>query len=232
VADFVPWAQPKGWTPFARPSLAVVPPRAPEATPLTDETLSATAAENEVPPPDPPRPEPPPEPRSKVIEAEELVRARLEKADRERAAEHQARMEALEAELAAVQAERARIGELGDALLTLRGSLLQEMRTHTVDLVVTTAERVAGAALRADPALLLAMIEDAVSMLGDTLTVRISPEDEAMVRAALGDRPITLIADFSVRAGCVAHSPAGRLDASLDTAVAALRASAEPWARG
>lgn len=231
MAAFVPWAHPKGWTPFSRPGLAVVPPKAPPTERQTDGDPAPEAAPPEPPPVDA-RPDASPEPRSKLIEAEELLRARFEKADRERAAEHQTAMEAIQLELAAAQAERMRLSTLADGLVALRTALLQEMRAHTVDLVVTTSERIAGAALRTDPALLMAMIEDAAGMLGEELTVRVNPEDEARVREALGDRTIKVLPDFAVRAGCVAHSASGRIDASLDTAVAALRASAEPWARG
>lgn len=234
MANFVPWARPKSWTPFARTGPALDPRKAPPppAAPAPETTSPAP----ETPPA--PREASPPLP-SPADTAEAQARSLFEQAEVARAAEHHAEMEvlrteraALQAELTSLQAEVARMRTLSDGLVTLRSALLQEMRSHTVDLVVTTAERIAGAALRTDPTLLQTMIEDAAATLGDNLTVRVNPEDEARVREAIGDRAIKVVPDFAVRAGCVAHSATGRIDASLDTAIQALRASAEPWARG
>jgi flagellar biosynthesis/type III secretory pathway protein FliH len=224
VPTFVPWGQPRAWTAFSRPGLAVVPEPAPGARtePGRPDAQPSDSA------PDPT----PPEPRPKLVEAEELLRARFEKADRERAAEHAAAMEALHTARAEAEAERDRFTTLAEELGQVRAALIQEMRGHTVDLVVLTAERIAGAALRTDPELLLGVIEDAIGSLGDEVTVTVSPDDEARVTAAMAGRPIRVVADIAVRAGCIVHSPSGRIDAALDTAVAALRASAEPWARG
>lgn len=157
---------------------------------------------------------------------------RLERMERERAAEraeHAHLVAELRAQVEAARVESARLAQLATALGEVRARMVAELRAEAADLVVTAATRIAGEALHLQPELLLAMVEEAVQLLGNELLIHVAPEDEARLRAALGDRPIRVVADPGVRAGCIAEGPAGRLDASLETAVEALRASVLPW---
>lgn len=205
MAGFVPMKTERSWVPFGRP----IP------LPVPDDTPEPFVAEL------PPAPDP--------LLGE---RQRLERADHDRTAEHQRRLADLDRALAAAKAEEQRFAGLCEQMDGLRTQLLVELRAAAGELVVSTAARIAGDALRTEPELVEALIDEAVSALGeDGLVLRVCPMDEARLRLALGDRKIQVVGDPDVRAGCIASSPVGRIDATLDTAVAALRDAAAVWAR-
>ena len=205
MAGFVPMKAERSWVPFGRP----LPLPAPEPQP---EPFHVEAPA----PPDP-------------LAGE---RQRMERLDHDRTHEHQRRLEALDQAVAAAKAEEVRFATLCGQMDTLRTRLLAELRAAAGELVVSTAARIAGDALRTEPELVEALIDEAVSALGeDGLVLRVCPMDEARLRLALGDRKIQVVGDPDVRAGCIASSPVGRIDATLDTAVAALRDAAAVWAR-
>lgn len=204
MAGFVPLAGPRSWTPLGR--ALEIPPEAPPAE-LT------------------PPPAPPPDPLLGL-------RQQLDQADKERAAEHKRKLAELRQAEEAARAEEARFAKLCGEVQALRERVFAELRAGAADLVVQTAARIAGDALRTEPELVDALVDEAVSALGEEgLTLRVCPHDEARLRLALADRKIQVVGDPNVRAGCIAASPVGRIDATLDTAVAALREAAGVWAR-
>lgn len=171
-------------------------------------------------------------PREEERDAEEAAIA-LAMARRAEARQHADAMAELHRLQGEARAEGERLARLAEGLDALRHELLAEVRAHAADLVLAAAGRVAGAALRTEPGLIEGLLEDALGSLGGAdLVVRVSPEDEARVVRWVDGRPIRVVADPSVRAGCVASSPNGCLDASLDTALAALEDSALPFGRG
>lgn len=205
MAGFVPMKTERSWVPFGRPIPLPVPDPEPELV-LT-------------PPPVAPDP----------LAGE---RQRLERVDQDRAQEHKRRLAELDQAIAAAKAEELRFATLCGQMDTLRTKLLAELRSAAGELVVSTAARIAGDALRTEPELVEALIDEAVSALGEEgLVLRVCPMDEARLRLALGDRKIQVVGDPDVRAGCIASSPVGRIDSTLDTAVAALRDAAGVWAR-
>lgn len=131
------------------------------------------------------------------------------------------------------------------------GAVVQQLQTQLDELQRDLAQRVAGIALdvarhvvrsdiRTDPALVLAVTQEALGALLNSarhVTVRLHPEDQALVAEGcadlLADRGARLVADAQIeRGGCLIDSDIGVVDAQV--AVRWQRACAtlgrnEPW---
>jgi len=162
---------------------------------------------------------------------QEAATARLQ-AESARLKEEAARLKEESARAAAeanrLAAEADRLEAVVDGLEGARGAAVAEVRAHAAALILEAASRIAGDALHADPALLDALVEEAADALGrEGLVVRVSPIDAEGLRAR---RPaLSVVEDFAIEAGCVCVGPAGRIDASLGSAVSAVRAVLERW---
>lgn len=147
---------------------------------------------------------------------------------RERA--HAEAMASLAAAEAEARAAAAALKEAARVLTGMRGALLEEARAGTAAVVRAAACRIAGDALHTDAGLLQALVDEAIRALGkDGLVVHVSPSDADMLRDVLGDSAVEVVEDFGVEAGCVFEGPAGRIDASIESAVAAVNAVLDQW---
>jgi flagellar biosynthesis/type III secretory pathway protein FliH len=207
--DWTPIATPaSGFSPAARaqgpggtPGPAAAPPRAPE------ETSAAAIARLE----------------------REL--AALRARDAERSREHDEAMAAVRAEQAAVDGAVGRLDAAAKRVEAERATLLGEVRAGLGALVLTAAQRIAGDALAADPALLDALVDEGVRALGrEGLVVRVAPDDLERVEARVAGTGVRVVGDSSIEAGCACEGPAGRIDATIATAVAAVRSVLTQWA--
>lgn len=150
-----------------------------------------------------------------------------------RIARERAHAEAM-ASLAAAEAEtRAAakvLREVAGELEGMRQGLLAEARATTAAVILEASRRIAGEALHVDPALLSAIVEEAVGALGrEGLTVRVAPADFDVVRRAVADSGVVVVEDPTVDGGCICEGPSGRIDASVGCAVAAVAAVLEQW---
>lgn len=209
MAGFVPLVRAGGWTPLVG---SAEPARPSPAGPVA-------------PAPPSPRPGPPPE----APEADLLALAAARKAEQRAHAEAMAELGRLQE---SARAEGLRLQQIATALEALRDELVSELRAHAAELVLAGVEHVAGQAIRREPGVLEGLLAEALASLGHAeLVVRVAPEDEARAVAWVGARPVRVVPDPMVRAGCVASSPSGVVDATLDTALASLRHSLRPFAR-
>jgi flagellar biosynthesis/type III secretory pathway protein FliH len=147
--------------------------------------------------------------------------------------EHAAAVERLrQAEIAATTAEE----RLGDLILDLersRAELLGEVRRGLGALVVAASTRIAGEALRVDPHLLDALVDEGMGVFGgEGLVIRLNPADhERVLRRLAGRSSVKVVADPQIDGGCVCEGPAGRIDATRRAAEAAIEAAVRQWER-
>lgn len=196
---------------------------------------------------------PPPAPEPEVfVEPERDLEAEYAAREEARAAEHGEAMELVEQERELMKAEVLRLAAatrrmeeatraMEAAALTLEagaraleaahGTLVGELRAEAGGVIVEAARRIAGDALHVDPKLLGALVDEAVAALGrDGLVVHVSPLDADTLRERMPG--LDVVEDFGIEAGCVCVGPAGRIDASLESAMAAVGAVIERWAAG
>jgi flagellar biosynthesis/type III secretory pathway protein FliH len=146
-----------------------------------------------------------------------------------RMAEFAASMAELEAAKARHRSAAARLGQLCGELATQQAAMVAELRAVGGELVLAGARRVATDALRADPAVVASLVEEALAAVAaDDLVVAVHPDDVPAMEAALDGRG-RAVGDASVRAGAVFRGRCGRMDASVDTAMEALRAAVQAW---
>lgn len=172
--------------------------------------------------------------------------------DELRATEHAEAMELIEQEREAMKAKVLRLAEAtaelegstramesarrtleigARALHAAHATLVEELRAEAGAVIREAARRIAGDALHADPTLLGALVEEAVAALGrDGLQVHVSPVDAEALRERMPG--LDVVEDFAIEAGCISVGPAGRIDASLETAMVAVGAAIERWAVG
>jgi flagellar assembly protein FliH len=155
------------------------------------------------------------------------------------AAEHQARLAALEREAFTkgyAQGERAGLeagGKRAEAMLRrvahtieelggLRQTLIQETERELVQLALTLARRVVHREVTLDPELAAALAHVALERLGTTTpaTIRLNPEDYTIVAqdgARWGTATVTVVPDPSIsRGGCLVESAFGSVDATIE----------------
>lgn len=124
---------------------------------------------------------------------------------------------------AAARAEAARL----QTLITAARADLERLDQHVADrvlaLALEVAHRVVGVAFRAQPELVLPVVQEAVRCLPEfeqPVRVHLHPEDAALVEAQLGDGARAggwqLVADGTVaRGGCKLATITGAVDATL-----------------
>ncbi len=131
---------------------------------------------------------------------------------------------------ASVDVEVARLRAATEALGVTRRRLVDDIREGVGHLVLAGARRLAGEGLRDQPGLVESLVQDAVASLGrDGLVVRVAPDDLARVTRALEGSGAQVLADPAITGGCTAATPFGSLDATVDTACAALERVVAQW---
>jgi flagellar biosynthesis/type III secretory pathway protein FliH len=140
---------------------------------------------------------------------------------------------AAEEELAAT---RAALGGVLGALQESRGAYVAAAERDVVELAIAIAEKIVGAALAADPALVCSMVAGALRAVegGDGVVLEVNPDDVELVQRWLDSTTIPLAAKLDLRAerrigrgGCVVRTADGEIDArvreQLDRAEEVLR---------
>jgi flagellar assembly protein FliH len=128
----------------------------------------------------------------------------------------------------------AALGQGAQALLQETYATADRLETHAVDFAMFLAERIVGAAIAADPALVVEAVRGALRGLVDRerVTVLVHPDDLELVSAAMADVSAALggIEHCEVQAerrvargGAVVRTPDGDVDARLDTKLARAR---------
>ena len=151
-----------------------------------------------------------------------------------RADEHAAALEELAAQDRAREAQvtalLARLEHVARDVAAARDGLVAEVREGVGAVVLEAARRIAGDQLHVDPRLLDAIVDQAVGALGrEGLVIRLSPLDAGVVRDRLRSTGITVVEDPALEAGAICEGPSGRIDASLDSAAAAIASVLEQW---
>ena len=171
-----------------------------------------------------------PEPDPELIAHIEALETRLEAAENAR-----------KSVAAATEArERAQGTQLKEALARLeavtrdvegaRSRLVEEMRQGVGVVILEAARRIAGEQLRVDPRLLDAVVEEAGRALGkEGLVVRVAPADVELVQARMQAAGVTVVGDAAITGGAICEGPSGSIDASLDSATAAIASVLEQW---
>lgn len=182
----------------------------------------AVAAEPEPEAEPDPEPEPDPELMARIEE--------LEARDQEREEEHAAAMQALEAERKSLAAAADRVLQVARAVDGARSQLVEELREAVGGVILEAARRMAGQALRADPRLVDAIVDEAARALGrEGLVVRVAPQDAELLRGRFQGSGITVVEDPAVDAGAICEGPTGRIDASLASASSAIASVLAQW---
>lgn len=167
--------------------------------------------------------------------AEESARLALQNAEARgyEAGLARARTEA-SARLAALEE---RVKRLDAALQLLSRPLEQldaEIESELARLALAIGKQLARRELRVEPTQVIAILRESLALLPATareVRVHLHPEDAATVREHLtppaGGRAWTLVEDPTLsRGGCIVHSDASRIDARLESRIAAIAASA------
>ncbi len=134
----------------------------------------------------------------------------------------------------------AQIGALLEAVGSQLDALQQQMASALTDSATRLAQQIVRSELSTRPELVASVAQQALEALmlsARHITLRIHPQDQALVAQGAGDtltaRGARLIADASVqRGGCLIESDIGSVDASIESrwrrSVAAL-GSEQPW---
>jgi flagellar assembly protein FliH len=132
-----------------------------------------------------------------------------------------------EAALAELAPAAAALEEAAGALRAEAAAIAERLELQAVDLALLLAEKVVGAAVDADPALVVEAVRGALRGLveRERVTVLVHPDDLELVRGAMGGLIATLggIEHCEVQAerrvsrgGAVVRTPDGDVDARLD----------------
>ena len=180
--------------------------------------------------PEPARP-PVPSPDQKAAEQKlATLRTELETKEAARLKEHAAAMAALKQQQAEAEAQRDRAAQLCADLEAARHVLQRQFRDGAGQLILEGARRIAGMGLRTQPELIRDMLVESIDALGKSgLILYVSPQDADSLRARLKDTPIRIESDERIEGGLLAESPAGRVDATMGTALQAISAVIDHW---
>jgi len=107
------------------------------------------------------------------------------------------------------------------------------MENELAQLALAVGKQLARRELRIEPAQVIAILREALALLpaaAREVRVHLHPEDAATVRehltAPANERAWTLVEDPTLsRGGCVVHSQSSRIDARLESRIAAVAAS-------
>lgn len=151
---------------------------------------------------------------------------------------YQAGMERAEAELrvrlAALDERVQRLDSVLALIARPLESLDAEVEGELVDLALAIGKQLARRELRTEPAQIIAIVRESLAQLplaAREIRVQLHPEDAKTVRERLGagggERAWSLIEDPTLtRGGCIVQSEASRIDARLESRIAAIAASA------
>ena len=157
--------------------------------------------------------------------------AAAREAEERRAKEHDAALSALAEQQDLLEETEQRMAAIATRLEEERTGLFREAREGLASLILVAARRMAGDALRDDPALLEALIDEGLRALGeDGLTLRVSLADYDRVQERMGFGAVLVVPDLEIDGGCACEGPAGRIDATMATAEAAVAAVLARWA--
>ena len=166
-------------------------------------------------------PSPAPAPASDAAE----MQSKLAKLEREAFATAYAQGEKAGHEAGAKRADAMlrRMADTMKELEDLRQTIIRQSERQVVQLALTIAQRILRREVTVDQELTCAMARVALDRLGEasTATVRLNPEDHAIIVASQGPawagRHVTVEADPAIaRGGCLIESPFGFIDASVD----------------
>ncbi len=168
-----------------------------------------------------------------------------------RAALQEAQTRGYEAGMARARAETSaglaaiadRLQRLDAALSLIARPLEQldaEIESELAQLALAVGKQLARRELRVDPAQVIAILRESLALLpaaAREVRVHMHPQDAATVRehltAPASERAWTLVEDPTLsRGGCVVHSQSSRVDARLESRIAAVAASALGDERG
>jgi flagellar biosynthesis/type III secretory pathway protein FliH len=173
-------------------------------------------------------PKPPPGPDIRTLTAS--IRAEFEAKEAIRNREHSTALAQLEQLKAEEQALLTRLSHLSSHLEQARQQLLGQFRQGAGQLILEAARKIAGDGLKNQPELLDKMVQDATDALGKKgLVLYIGAIDSARLMDALENSGIAVEVDFSIEGGLRAETTAGRLDATLETALAAVADVISQW---
>jgi flagellar biosynthesis/type III secretory pathway protein FliH len=213
-----------------RPRFLAAVPESPRASPLRFAPAAAPTVVVQPPPPPPP-PAPPPAAAPPSPPAHEPRAAHH--APPPRAADvAEAHREALRRVAAAVETLRAQAAHLGE-----------QARADALEIGFLVARTLLESEVRQSPQAVFQLVRQAVRRAGDSrrISVRLSPEDAAIVNAENGRAPlfgpaaarVEIAADPSLSRGdCVVDTDFGRVDGRLETRLAELRRALEAGAHG
>ena len=130
-----------------------------------------------------------------------------------------------------------RVKQLDETLQLLARPLEQldaDIESELARLALAIGKQLARRELRIEPAQVIAILRESLALLPATareVRVHLHPEDAATVRehltAPTNERAWTLVEDPTLsRGGCVVHSESSRIDARLESRIAAIAASA------
>jgi flagellar assembly protein FliH len=171
----------------------------------------------------------------RAMAGEESLRLALKEAE---ARGYEAGMTRARAETSArLAALDERVKRLDAALNLLARPLEQldaDMESELARLALVIGKQLARRELRVEPAQVIAILRESLTLLPATardVRVHLHPEDAATVRehltAPTSERAWTLVEDPTLtRGGCMIHSESSRIDARLESRIAAVAASA------
>jgi flagellar assembly protein FliH len=117
-----------------------------------------------------------------------------------------------------------RLAQTVEELASLRNDVLRRTERQVVQLALAIASRILERELSVDRGLLLAMARVALDRLGEhaAATIRLHPDDFAVVMAARGAEPLSeqvqVVADPVVgRGGCLVQSDFGLMDVGIES---------------
>ena len=160
----------------------------------------------------------------------DALRAEFEAKDAARAKEHAAAQQKLQQQQAELQQQQERLKKLATEMEASRRTMLKQLRTGAGQLILEAARRIAGDGLRTQPELIDQMVVEATEALGSQgLVLHVGTSDAEHLQESLKETGILVETDFQMAGGLRAESPAGRLDASMETALIALSRVIESW---
>ena len=165
---------------------------------------------------------------NELRQAQQQAEARGYQAGMERAEAH------LRARLAAIDERVQRLDSVLALIARPLDSLDAEVERELVELALAVGKQLARRELRTEPSQIIAIVRESLAQLplaAREVRVHLHPEDAQTVRerlaAGAGERAWTLIEDPTLtRGGCLVQSEASRIDARIESRIAAIAANA------
>ncbi len=166
---------------------------------------------------------------------EQVLLARQQAADIRRQAEEQGYAEGLSRGEEKVAEQVAGLGEILQQLLSLRESLTQKYEQQLISLAVAVARKIVQREISLDPEIIFTMAKQAIAEMPHEkpMILKLHPDDYQVLKERLPafarqferlDELQLVPAENVPRGGCLLETPAGRVDASLDSQLAEIEA--------